>query len=123
LALHVIQNQAGAKTHSALNALEMDHIFPRSTLRKKEHFEEWEINHLANFWLLPKGKNINKRDKHPKQYLEDVSNETLEDALIDRSLLDYRRYRKFLSKRTDSMVERIGQRVGLSDADFEILRS
>lgn len=119
LALHVIQNQSGAKTHSSPNALELDHIFPRSTLRQKASFEEWEINHFANFWLLPKGKNINKSNRHPKQYLEDVSDQTLNEALIDRNLLDYRRYRAFLRQRSKSMVQTIEQKVGLSDEDFE----
>lgn len=123
LALHIVQNQAGAKTHSSLNKLEMDHIFPRSTLRKKELFEEWEINHFANFWLLPKRKNINKRNIHPKQYFKDVTDQELEAALIDRELLDYRRYRTFLRQRAERIMKAIEQKVGLSNRDFEILRS
>lgn len=120
LALHVVQNQAGAKTHFSLNAREMDHIFPRSTLRSMG-YEEPEINHFANFWLLPKGKNINKRNTHPKQYLADVPDRELETALIDRELLDYRRYRTFLRRRAQNMVQTVQQKVGLSDQDFKIL--
>lgn len=123
LALHIVQNQAGAKTHSSLNKLEMDHIFPRSTLRKKEMFEEWEINHFANFWLLPKRKNINKRNIHPKDYFEDVTDQELEAALINTELLDYRRYRKFLRQRAERIMKAIEQKVSLSDRDFEVLRS
>ncbi len=123
LALHVIQKQAGAKTHYLLNALEMDHIFPRSELRKRGNFEEWEINHFANFWLLPKGKNANKRARHPKRYFEDVPDQVLEGAVIDRDLLDYRRYRTFLKRRADGMLRLIEDRIGISNADFEALRS
>lgn len=120
LALQIIQNQSGAKTLSSLNAREMDHIFPRSTLRKKG-YEEPEINHFANFWLLPKGKNINKRNKHPKEYLSDVPDRELNAAYIERNLLDYRRYKTFLRERAPRLVSEIEHKTGLSSDDFKTL--
>jgi len=62
LALYIIQQDPGGKTQYKLNKREMDHIFPRSKLREKG-FDESKVNHFANFWILSKGKNINKTNK------------------------------------------------------------
>ncbi len=63
LTLHVLQNLSTDKAHYQRNAGQIDHIFPRAELRKKE-FEEPEINSTSgNFWILAKGKNQNKSDK------------------------------------------------------------
>lgn len=117
LALHILQNDTGGKTKYNLNAREMDHIFPRSTLREKG-FDESKVNHFANFWILSKGKNINKTNKHPKTYFEDVSDKELEIALIDREMLDYRRYTKFLEQRSNAMLAKLERRIGFSANDF-----
>lgn len=119
LAACVIQQQADTKTHLKLNTQEMDHIFPRSKLRGK--FEEAEVNHFANFWLLPKNKNINKYNRHPREYLEDVADKELKQALIDRKLLDYRRYRTFLQTREKKIIKALEKRIGLTDEDFDVL--
>ena len=119
LACCMIQQQADTKTHFALNAQEMDHIFPRSKLRT--NFEEAEINNFANLWLLPKGKNINKYNQHPRDYLRDVPDKELKRALIDRELLDYRRYRTFLRTRAEKIINALEKRIGLTDKDFEFL--
>ena len=37
--------------------------FPRSGLRKKGPSREDQINHFANFWILAKGKNVNKSNQ------------------------------------------------------------
>ena len=93
------------------NSPEVDHIFPRSELRKKD-WEEGEINDPANFWILARGKNRNKSNRAPKQYFKDVSDAELARALIDRELLVYSRYRTFLGKRREAMVDRLGKRIG-----------
>ena len=121
LALHIVQRTTGAKTHLAMNAREMDHIFPRSELRRKGR-EEWEINHFANFWLLPKGKNINKRNRHPKEYLGEIADAELRRALIEREHLDYRRYKTFLQSRGAAIIEKLEHQIKISDADFEFLK-
>ncbi|MCY4303726.1 MAG: DUF262 domain-containing protein [Aestuariivita sp.] len=121
LAACVIQQQSGTKTHFNLNTQEMDHIFPRSKLREK-NFEAADVNHFANLWLLPKGKNINKYNRHPKDYLQDVPDKELKRALIDRELLDYRRYRTFLRTREEEIITILEKRIGLSDKDFKFLR-
>ena len=119
LAACVIQQQADTKTHLTLNTQEMDHIFPRSKLRSK--FEEAEVNHFANFWLLPKGRNINKYNRHPKEYLQNVPDRELKQALIDRKLLHYGRYRTFLRTREEKIIKALEKRIGLTDKDFEVL--
>ena len=120
LALHVIQHSTGAKVHFQLNAPEVDHIFPKSELKEKG-FSDQEINHPANNWILPKGKNINKSNKDPAKYFADVDDKELRRALIERDMLDYRKYKKFLSRRTESMLSHISRTVGLSADDFPVL--
>jgi hypothetical protein len=109
---------SGAKVQYNNNAPEIDHIFPRAELRKKG-FEPEEIEHFANYWILAKGKNRNKSDRHPAKYLEDVSNENLKRALIEREMLDYRRYRKFVEKREQAMLEAVAEKLGFLESDFD----
>ena len=120
LALYIIQQDAGSKTQYKLNKREMDHIFPRSKLREKG-FDESKINNFANFWIMSKGKNINKTNKHPKKYFEDVPDKELNIALIDRSLLDYRRYGTFLDNRGKKILEELAKKIGFNKDDFNIL--
>lgn len=120
LALYLIQQDSGGKTHYILNKREMDHIFPRSKLREKG-YDESKVNHYANFWILSKGKNINKTNKHPKRYFDDVSDKELKIALIDKNLLDYRRYGTFLNKRGKAILNKLSKKIGFSEDDFKIL--
>lgn len=117
LTLHLIQGLSGAKVQYSRNSPELDHIFPRAELRKKDYDED-EINGLANFWILAQGKNRNKSNRRPKDYFEDVGDRALAAALIDRSMLDYRRYTRFLRTRREAILERLQERVGLGDEDF-----
>ena len=118
LTLHVLQNLSTNKVKYERNAGQIDHIFPRAELRKKELFAEPEINHFGNFWILAKGKNQNKSDKHPAKFFEDVSDPEMQRAIIDRDMLDYRRYRTFLKERSEKILEAVGKRLGFSEADF-----
>jgi len=118
LALHLIQQDSGSKTKYRLNSREMDHIFPRSILREKG-FDESRVNHFANFWILGKGKNINKTNKHPKSYFEDVPDKELKKALIDRSMFDYRRYNSFLKSREEKIIRQLIRKIGFTGSDFE----
>jgi hypothetical protein len=118
--MYIIQQDSGVKIHYDLNAREMDHIFPRSKLRERE-LNEAKINHFANFWILAKGKNLNKSNKHPRKYFEDVAEKELKAALIDRDLLDYRRYNTFLKRRGKSIFSKLSKKTGISEADFESL--
>ncbi len=117
LTLHVLQNLSTDKAHYDRNAGQIDHIFPRSVLREKG-FEESEINHFGNFWILAKGKNQNKSDKHPVEFFADVSDNEMRRALIDRDMLDYRRYRAFLKARSEKIVKAVKGRLEFSDEDF-----
>lgn len=120
LTLHIIQQQTGAKSLSLLNTKEMDHIFPRSVLREKG-YEEAKINNFANFWLLSKGKNINKSNKHPKLYFKDVSESELKKALINRNLLDYRRYSTFIEERKSAIFKKVCNKIGFKKEDWLVL--
>lgn len=118
LSLHLLQGRGGAKVQYSRNSPEVDHIFPRAELRRKKYDEE-DINDLANFWILAQGKNRNKSDKHPKEYFKDVSKRQLDNALIDRKMLDYRRYTTFIAKRRQKMTKRLGRILDLSDEAFQ----
>jgi Protein of unknown function DUF262 len=117
LTLHVLQNLSSTKTHYDRNAGHVDHIFPRSVLRQKQ-FEESEINHFGNFWILAKGKNQNKSDKHPADFFADVGDNEMKRALIAREMLDYRRFRTFLKDRSERIVETVKKRLEFTDGDF-----
>lgn len=117
LALHLVQGLSGARHQYHLNAPEIDHIFPRSHLRDKD-YDPQLINHFANLWVLAKGKNRNKSNKHPKDYFTDVSDAQLKRALIDRELLDYRRFTRFLASRKRNILSKLERLLDISDTDF-----
>jgi 5-methylcytosine-specific restriction endonuclease McrA len=118
LTLHLIQGLSGARVQYSRNAPEVDHIFPRSELRNRNHEEE-DINDLANFWILAQGKNRNKSNRRPKDYFQDVSADQLDKALIDREMLDYRRFRRFIRERRETMLKLLSTKLHLTDADLE----
>ncbi|OQY75898.1 MAG: hypothetical protein B6D44_00610 [Ignavibacteriales bacterium UTCHB2] len=118
LALSLIQGYSGAKIHFQANSSEMDHIFPRSILRQKE-FNEAEINHFANFWLLSKGKNQNKSNIHPKKYFSDVSDSEMGRAFIDKEMLNYNFYRRFIKERSQLILDEVTKRLSFADKDFQ----
>jgi 5-methylcytosine-specific restriction endonuclease McrA len=117
LSLHLIQGLSGAKVQYSRNAPQLDHIFPRSELRAKD-WDDNDINDTANLWILAAGKNQNKSAKHPKRYFEDVSDKQLADARLERDLLDYRRYSKFLKQRTHALEDRLADILQLDDSAF-----
>jgi hypothetical protein len=119
LTLHVLQDLSTDKAHYRRNAGQIDHIFPRAELRKKQQFEESEINHFGNFWILAKGKNQNKSDKHPAQFFAEVEDSEMKRAIIDREMLHYGRFRTFIKERSEKIRAVVGKRLELSDEDFE----
>lgn len=120
LTLHLLQQIKNAKVQYKNNSPEIDHIFPRSILREKGHNES-DINNYANFWVLGKTKNQNKTNKDPKKYFSDVPDSELKKALIDRNLLTYSNYKKFIDIRGKQIIEFLSKKTEITDADFEIL--
>ena len=119
LALHILQGLSGAQVQYKGNEPQVDHIFPRSELRK-EGFDESEINHFANFWILAKNKNQNKTNDLPSDYFADVHESVMKKALIDRNLLEYKHFRKFLKQRRDEMIGRLKNELHFDDSDFQL---
>jgi uncharacterized protein with ParB-like and HNH nuclease domain len=119
LALHLVQGLTGAKVQYENHSPEIDHIFPRSELREKGVKEEM-INHFANFWILTRGKNRNKSNQHPAKYFSDIDSRMLKEALIDSDLLDYRRFSTFIEKRKQLIINKIIEKIGISEADFRV---
>jgi hypothetical protein len=117
LTLHVLQNISADRAHYQRNAEQIDHIFPRAELREKG-FEEAEINHFGNFWILAQGRNQNKSATHPAKFFANVGIGEMRRALIDPDMLHYGRYRTFIRERGDKIIKIVGRRVGFSDEDF-----
>lgn len=117
LALHVVQRLTGAKVQYRKNAPEIDHIFPKSVLKKK-NFGPTKIERLANYWILAKAKNQNKSNKPPREYFKDVSLKDLRQARISRNLLDYQKYNMFLKKREQAILTAVSRQIGLTEKDF-----
>lgn len=119
LTLHLVQGLSGAHVKYSRNSPEVDHIFPRVELRRKNYDDE-EIDDIANFWILAQNKNRNKSNRKPKEYFADVGQQQLQRALIDPALLDYRSFRRFVRERRARLVDHLAAQTGLTD---EALRS
>ncbi|MEZ4917818.1 MAG: DUF262 domain-containing protein [Saprospiraceae bacterium] len=118
LTLHLLQGKHGAKVKYKKNSPELDHIFPKSTLREKGY--EWnEIDRIGNFWILAKTKNQNKSNKHPKVYFNDVEDSVLEKAMIEREMLNFKKYRAFVSERENDILNRIKKNIGIKDKEVD----
>ena len=117
LTLHLVQGLSGAREKYSRNAPEVDHIFPRAELRRKNYDEE-DIDDIANFWILAQNKNRNKSDRKPKDYFADVDQQQLQRALIDPALLDYRSFRRFIRERRARVVDQLATKIGLTDEDL-----
>ena len=117
LTLHILQGRIGARVQYKRNAPEIDHIFPRSQLRQKG-LEEDMINHYANFWILAKGKNQNKSNKHPLDYFKNVNEKIMKEALIEKEYLNYGHYTTFIRTRKEKILKKIKQKIQISEKDF-----
>lgn len=110
LTLHLVQGLSGSKSQYSNNAPETDHIFPKKELFERE-YDEADVNTVANYWILARGKNRNKSAQHPKKYFEGVADGVLQSALIDRELLDYRKYKRFLRLRQKALLEKVLKKI------------
>jgi len=122
LTLHLLQGKLGTKVKYLRNSPELDHIFPKSTLKEKEY--DWgEINTFGNFWILAKTKNQNKSNKHPKKYFADVDDSILKKSLIDRDMFDFRKYSSFIKWREEEILKKIKRLIGVKrdEIDYETI--
>jgi uncharacterized protein DUF262 len=120
LALSLLQGGMGDAALSHMNQREMDHIFPRSVLYDKG-FDDRKINDFANYWLLTKDKNINKTNKLPKDYFNDVSDSELKRAYIQREYLKLNRFNTFLKERGDKMFTYVTKKIAYKTTDWDVL--
>lgn len=116
LTLHLVRQPDRESGGHFTSAPEMEHIFPRSVLRERGYTKSL-IDHFANFWV-PVGLKHNRTGKHPKEYFADVSGAELRKALIDRELLDYRRYTTFIESRSERILRIVKRKTGFIKADF-----
>ena len=118
LAIHVVQGMGGQPVKYVNHAPELDYVFPRAQLRA-HGYDEGLVNHFANVWALPEGKGPNRRNRHPSSHWKDVDDGYLEEALIERSLLDYPSYPAFISQRTERIVRKVRDRLQFTDDLFK----
>jgi len=128
LTLHLVQGLSGGKVKYDKNIPEIDHIFPKATLFEKG-YDDVEVNHFANFWILAQNKNRNKTNKHPKKYFlenpqpeENVPLAEMRRALINADMLNFLMYRKFIKDRGQKITELVRKKIGFTDDDFRVLR-
>lgn len=85
---------------------------------REKNFQEADINHFANFWILAKGKNQNKSNKHPADFFKDVDAVELKRAMIDHDSLDYRRFTTFVKQREAQILDVVRKRLQFTESDF-----
>ncbi len=120
LALSMVQKRSGGKIYLATNSPEIDHIFPQSALSEKG-IDPLEIQDIGNLWILPRKFNRNKSASHPAEYLKDIEDTVLGNALIPRAQLDYRSFRSFIRARREAIAMQLIKLTGLSDERFSFL--
>jgi len=122
LTLHLLQGKHGTKVKYIRNSPEIDHIFPKSILEEKG-YDVSQIDTIGNFWILAKTKNQNKLNKHPKTYFADVEDSILKKALIEREMLDYKKYKQFVKSREEAILNRVKEILDIEgdDVDFYAL--
>lgn len=117
LALHLIRHRSNGNLQYNDGFPKIDSIFPSRELRKLE-YEDADVNHFANLWILPENKSPNKGGKNLSEYFRNVSDAELKRALIDRNLLDYGSYKDFLKEREAKILAAVKKELRLSDSDF-----
>ena len=119
LVLNLIQGNFDMNLLYDRNDPEIDHIFPKSTLKNKG-CEDHDINSYANYWYLPKNQNRNKSNKHPKRFFEDIgmTHKKLLKLFISPDLLDFRRYSTFLNDRGGKIRNYVSKQLDIKESDY-----
>jgi hypothetical protein len=117
LTLHVACRRNASFLEYVSGYPQLDTIFPRGELRRRG-YDESEVSHFANFWILPKGRVPNRGGREPASYFADVSDKELKAAHISRSLLYYDRYREFLMDRAQSLSSQISRELKLTQSEI-----
>jgi uncharacterized protein with ParB-like and HNH nuclease domain len=92
---------------------EVDHIFPQSKLRERGVPED-QINHYANFRLVPAIDNNWKRDRDPQPYFAG-NPAAAQRYFIPAEMLNYEQYLEFLEKRREIIWRQLNRFFGLND--------
>lgn len=121
LTLNLLQGNFDMKMLYEKNDPEIDHIFPKSTLKDKG-LADYDINFYANYWYLPKKQNRNKSNKHPKDFLiTEIGMEEgqLKKLFIDTELLNFHRYSTFIEKRSRKIKNHISEVLEIKESDYK----
>jgi len=121
LTLNLLQKDFDMEILYEKNDPEIDHIFPKSTLKEKG-LDDYIINFYANYWYLPREKNRNKSKKHPKDFLLNevkMKKEQLKKLFIDTELLNFHRYSTFIEKRSNSIRNYISETLEIRESDYK----
>ena len=121
LSLNLLQRNFDIKFLNESNDPEIDHIFPKSTLKEKG-VDDYHINFYANYWYLPKKQNRNKSNKHPKEFLKNeikISDAKLEKLYINSKMLNFLRYKTFIKERGNKIKNYISNLLEIQVYDYK----
>jgi len=108
-------------------ALQRDHIFPKSKL-EKDKLPYDKINHYANFHFLRGSDNLNKTDKAPDEWFRNpsktappYSEQDLEERLLCWDDLNPGQFETMLERRGRKIRQKAESLFGMKEADFNLL--
>lgn len=121
LTLNILQRNFDMTILYEKNDPEIDHIFPKSTLKEKG-LDDYDINFYANYWYLPKKQNRNKSNKHPKEFLEGIgmTDRKLSKLYIDTDLLNFHRYTTFIKNRSSMIKNYVSTNLDIQESDYKV---
>jgi hypothetical protein len=108
------------------DALERDHIFPKSLLAA-QGVTDAKINHYANFHFLRQKDNRNKTDKPPHEWFKSPGNapvysdQEMEERLLSWDLIQPGAFEKLLEVRGQRIREKALQLFHMTEQDFHNL--
>jgi hypothetical protein len=107
------------------DALQRDHIFPRSTL-EKEGYPPEQVNHYANFHFLRGSDNGNKSFTPPDKWfrspgkdMASYTDQDLAERLLTWDLLEPGAFPKLMEARSAKIKERAAALFGRSEVEFD----
>lgn len=104
---------------SKFNAVEYHHIFPQNYLKREQPENFDSKDSIANIAFVPSGANKKFRDKAPEEYLKELSNPLIDEALKSHLIPDYKEsgllendFTKFINYRAKIILKKIKSLVG-----------
>jgi len=111
LAARLVQDGLSGVDSRRAKTVKVDTIFRVPELKKRGYLDD-EAYHFANYWVPPSGFGRDKKGMKVKEMFDNVEDSLVNGAFIDRNLLDYEKYDKFLKYREDRIVTYLNEKLG-----------